>query len=184
VISLLYSRPTFIFHNWTSILAFSGAILPCHFNELTSIDIDTGAEQTHEEWTCEEALLPLDYTSLATMQMLNNLPCYTVEERPTFWTAICEILKRMEGLQRLRVDLSMYCFGRGRPNVEEELVLRPLVTVGKTLRKRRLVWFVVGVDWKKSEGWQLEYEYDGACPFVLRRIPRLYVTPYMICMGF
>lgn len=164
---ILYKTPTFTFHNWVSLLAFSGAILPHRFNAVTSITIDVSYATVHQSWVGDNALVPLglrtDWKSSEYLQIWNQLPNLTPVEDPTMWTAVCTNIAEMGGLKMLKLDLARNCFGSIR--VDDEVVLKPLMEVWKA---RDLLSFEVKIDWENRKNWQPSEEF----PFVLTRIVR------------
>jgi len=119
----------------------------------------------------EQAFRPLLYTyekgiacDFSQLHISNELPVGIVEERHTYWTAICEMLSRMSGLRKLELGLDRLSIHNGL--IDEQAVLEPLIAAHAKLHLHE---FSVTVGWKPFE--YLAWEMPPERPFEICRIP-------------
>lgn len=185
-VPLLYSKPTFILSNWSSMVMFFGSILPQRFNAITSIRVDAGWATVFESWICEHGLQPLTYhgglhrkTSLDVKDfpLRNNILAYPIEDDPTIWRAVCNMLCKMIALKELNVELTRDSFGGNKVN--DEAVIKPLIEVGQKLS---LQTFDVRINWNVKE--VNDWEAPEIVPFTLHRHPQR-MRPWYVqyCFG-
>ena len=191
---LLYSKPTFIFHNWSSFLSFCASIPPHRLRSINSLHIDAHYDSTLSLPLLESAINELDYSFLQPRSqkspMLNQLPIYDPKDCkmpgswPTTWMAVCALLEQMSGLKKLQINLNRNLFGGAVVN--DEKVLGPIVRMGTRWKEdgRDMKLFHVCVDWEEKMNWLEDERKRGHDSVVVVRQVRWYHPPGTCCWAF
>lgn len=107
VVHLLYSRPTFIFQDYTSFLVFCATLPSGHFHSIQSIRFIQTMPSYHGDSVDKNFPRRSTYRALREYNVtIRNTELPTLEQtNPTdAWQHCCQILASMRGLKALRVD--------------------------------------------------------------------------------
>lgn len=106
MIDVLYTTPTFVFYNYSSILGFTTSILPQRFDIIRSIHINQG-EIEIEGWDGCDFPRNNNFSSIRNLTIYNPLfpPGYVAPEELSSFEFIVGVMCRISGLKELRMDL-------------------------------------------------------------------------------
>lgn len=106
MIDVLYATPTFVFHNYQSILGFTASILPQRYNVIQSLHIDQGEVAIQEPHSCD---FPHDneFSFIRNITIYNPIfsPGYNPPKEVSSFELLAGVMCKMSSLKELRMDL-------------------------------------------------------------------------------